>query len=943
MVGSATYEASTILTPDQRLRIFVSSTLRELKQERSAAAEAIRSLRMTPVTFEAGARPHPPRDLYRSYLDQSHIFIGIYWESYGWIADDMDISGLEDELRLSEGKPRLIYVKEPAPNREPRLTSLLDEIAVSGVSYREFSTSEELRSLVAEDLAILLTESSGIFSRKVAETRPLSPLPTLPVPASTFVGREKELQQILDLLRDPDARLISLVGPGGIGKTRLALEVARRALDVFPDGVAFVSLDTIRDPEFILQAIASQLDVRDAEHDLLMESVSERLRDKRLLLVLDNFEHVLTGAGTASDLLATVPDVKILATSRALLELRGEHVVVVGPLAGPAAVPREARDAGRLSDAETLFVDRARSVSGTFKETPEDLAAVAEIVDTLDGVPLALELAAARLRALPAPAIAARLRDRLDILRRGPQDLPERQQTIRNTVQWSYDLLDDDERLLFRRLAVFAGGADLGAIEDVCGHGLADVLSTTGALVDKSLLVRVEAPTGDLRVRMLAIIREYAAEQLLEAAEDDDARGRHARYFLGFAERADADLFSADEASWLDALELDHENLRAAIRWFVEKEMADDALRLAAALRWFWYIRGHLSVGEYWLRRTLAVRSGSPVPRGRALVAAGALSIELGEVGRGSEFLEEALPLLEEEGSPADVAWAQSVMGSILQVRGRMDEAQRLHRAALASFDENDEPLGQCHASTALASIEWARGHYPVAEDYYRHSLEARRKLGDPWGTAYVLTALGWTRIFQHDAVEASRHLEEALPLFRKVRFRNGLGNAVNALGYVAADDGRWDETIARFEEALRLFKEVGNRPFVAIELSRLARAHLARRETQTAYDYLREACEVSRDMDDLGPWWFAVETLACLLSVAGSHVEAARLFGAVDCSRGQDDYVLTDQSLPLSRREFEQKTRAALGDDAGPRWEEGCALSDEELRVEVERDLLVG
>jgi tetratricopeptide (TPR) repeat protein len=303
---------------------------------------------------------------------------------------------------------------------------------------------------------------------------------------------------------------------------------------------------------------------------------------------------------------------------------------------------------------------------------------------------------------------------------------------------------------------------------------------------------------------------------------------------------------------------------------------------------------------------------------------------------------EEALRLLESEGTPTDVAWARTALGSILQSLGLGDEAEAFQRQALATFDAGGPPLGQCTASTALASIEWSRGHYASAESHYRHSLKARRQVGDPWGTAYVLTSLGWTRILQHDNEEAAEYLREAEPLFRRVRSLDGLANTLNGLGYVAAAEGRWNEAIERFEEALDLFREVGNRPLVALELSRLARAHLVLKEPERAFVFLREALEITGEIEGTGSSLFAVESLACLLAVGTHHVESARLFGAVDCLR-REDQLLSDQTLPLTRTAFESMARDALGDAAAESHRaDGCGLGHDRLRAEVESGLLL-
>lgn len=922
MTESVDRQPSTILTPDQRLRIFVSSTLRELEEERRAVERSIRSLRMSPVMFEIGARPHPPRDLYRSYLEQSHIFVGIYWESYGWIADDMTISGLEDEYRLSAGMPRLVYVKEPGPKRDPRLSALLEEMATAGMRYRVFTSADELEHLIGDDLAVLLTERSGIFvpDSTVDESMPDA---RLPVPASTFVGRASEVASVIDLLTGDDVRLVTLLGTGGIGKSRLALEIARRVAPSFPDGVVPVWLDSISDPALVLKSIASELGVRDSGDRSLLDHVCDRLRDKTVLLLLDNFEHILPAAGEITTILSETDRVKMLVTSRALLQVRGEHVVDVGPLSSE----------GEISDAAILFLDRARAVAPGLRETPETLAAVREIIDAVDGVPLALELAAARVRALSPADIARRLKDRLDLLKSGARDLPARQQTLRDTVRWSYELLDAEEATLFRRLSAFAGGADLEAIERVVGSTVTDPLQTVASLVDKSLLLRLEQGAGTIRFAMLSMIKEYAAERLVESGDVDDARERHADHYYRFGLRAANEMWSPEEPMWLDSLELDHENLQIALAWLVERGRVDDAHRLATALRWFWWIRGHVGTGDRWLGRVLAMEAGDPIARGRALVAAGALTIDLGDLERGRTLLSDAIDILSTQGDEEGLAWAHTALGSVLHALGDADTSADLQREALDTFDRVGVPLGQCTASTSLAALAWGRGEYANAESHYLHSLAARRQLGDPWGTAYVLTALGWTRILQGDLDGASEYLDEALPLFRTVRFRDGIANATDSLGYVAAARGQWDEAKDRFSEALRLFQEVGKRPAIALDLSRIGRAELARGNVGDAARLALEGFELADDVRDRGIWTFAVETAACVLAAVDRFRDAARLFGATDCARRKHK-VLDEKSLPLGRTPYEESARATLGEAYTTEWALGCELDDAHLRT---------
>jgi hypothetical protein len=445
-----------IRTPDQRLRVFVSSTLGELAAERRAVARAITALRLTPVMFEAGARPHPPRELYQAYLAQSDVFVGIYWQRYGQVNAGMEVSGLEEEFLLSgtDGLPQLLYVKTPAPDREPRLTELLARISQEA-SYRRFSTPAELGRLVRDDLAALLSERFAVGS--AASAAPSSPgSRQLPVGTTSLVGRELAIDEVAGLLGRPEMRLVTLTGPGGVGKTRLALAVGEVLRHRF-DEVVFVPLETATRPEQVLAGIARAVGADLAGTDSPLQVLVEQLTGSRWLLILDNLEQVLDVGGDLAELLVRLPHVAILATSRTVLGLRAEHDYPVPSLllAYDPSVSMETLIASR---AVALFVDRARAVHPDFALTEGNAAAVAEICQRLEGLPLAIELAAARTRLLDPDELLRRLAISLDALGTGPVDLPQRQRTLRDTVQWSVNLLNENERSLLEIMAIFADG-----------------------------------------------------------------------------------------------------------------------------------------------------------------------------------------------------------------------------------------------------------------------------------------------------------------------------------------------------------------------------------------------------------------------------------------------------------------------------------------------------
>ena len=460
-------ETGVIRTPDQRLRVFVSSTLQELAAEREAARDAITSLRLVPVMFEQSARPHPSRQLYRAYLAQSQVFVGVYWQSYGWVAPGEDVSGLEDEYRLSAGLPRLLYVKSPAPDRDPRLEQMLAGIRdADEVSYQHFSGLDELRVLVENDLAVLLSERFEMAGSREGTIEGVSLSGALPVPPTPLVGRGEEVAAVCDLVLGEGVRLVTLTGPGGVGKTRLAVEAAGRLRPSFPDGVRFVDLVSVQDADVVPATVAAGLGLSTSGARLLTD-VESYLRPRRLVLLLDNFEQLTEAAPLVAELLSIAPGLVALVTSRAVLHLSGEHEFPVAPLAVP---PVGSGDVGDY-DSVRLFVEQAHAAVPGFELTGDNAEAIAQICRRLDGLPLAIELAAARVRLLPPSALLRRLDDRMGLLTRGARDLPQRQRALRSTLDWSYDLLSATEQAMFARLGVFAGTFGLPAVEAVCGRG----------------------------------------------------------------------------------------------------------------------------------------------------------------------------------------------------------------------------------------------------------------------------------------------------------------------------------------------------------------------------------------------------------------------------------------------------------------------------------------
>jgi predicted ATPase len=809
-----------IRTPDQRLRVFVSSTLKELARERQAALQAIKDLRLTPVLFELGARPYPPRRLYRAYLAQSHIFLGIYWQSYGWVAPDMQISGLEDEYLQAERLPKLIYFKRPAPEREPGLQKLIKRIkSDDNVSYRYFSDAEELRQLIADDLAVMLSESFEQAHLQFEQPEKISPKSeprqvNIPRPLTTFVGREQEIKSLKAVLSHPDVRLVTLIGPGGVGKTRLSLEVAASLTHEFAQGVYWVDLAAIKDPELVVSAIAKVLDVRERGGAPLLDSLKQYLHEKRILLILDNFEQVLEAATLVSELLVSAPGLKAIVTSRASLRLQGEHEFPVPPLQVPEALSFISVENVTQSAAARLFNERAQAARPNFQMTQENAAVVGEIVRKLDGLPLAIELAAARLKYLLPKQILERLSNRLHLLTGGPRDLPVRQQTMRNVIEWSYDLLDDAQQKMFCRLGVFVGGFTLDAVETICNPDEAmDALEAVAALLDNSLLRQQNSMVDQPRFSMLETIREYALERLAVNGEAAQIRQRHGEYFSELASQADPNLFSEQGEYWLDRLEVDYGNFRTAWEW-TQTSPEYNALgwNIVFGLTWFWYRRSYLNEGRQWYHQAVEQSRilGKSALRGHLLTSAGLVAMWQSDFQRAGEYMDEGLQILRESGSSSDLSRALFARGVLAVNQGEDELAQSLLGEAYPIFQTSGQHWFQAITQLHLGNIALFQDKVDTAQKYMQQSLALGRSLDDRWLSASAINNFGEFARYRGDHDQAERYYQESRDLFLSIRSFPDIARADHSLAWVAYARGDFDRARTLFLNALDLHQQLG-------------------------------------------------------------------------------------------------------------------------------------
>ena len=782
-----------IHTPDRRLRVFVSSTLVELAAERTIVRRAVERLHLTPVMFELGARPYPPRDLYRAYLEQSDVFVGLYWQSYGWLAPGEDVSGLEDEFRLSSAMPRLLYVREPAPDRADRLEALLEQVRQQGsTAYTAFSDPDELERLVADDLAVLLSERFQAAVRPAPTASDHSRPGRLIEPDNPIIGREDDLAGVMGLLASPENRLVTLTGPAGVGKSRLAIELAGLLAGDYPDGVWIVLLESLRDPALVLPAIAKALGAPSAAHQEPLATLKGHLSDRRVLLVLDNFEQVPGAALDLADLLGSCPGVKALVTSRTPLLIRGEQDSMVLPLAIPD--PNTAPvDQLQRSPAVRLFLIRADAVGAPTTLWDDDVRTIARICRQLDGLPLAIEFAASRARLLPPPQLLERLQHRLPLLTDGLRDAPQRHQTLRAAIDWGHDLLEPDEQVALRRLAVFTGGWTLGAGEQVLtatGPLGTDALTLLESLMLKSFIIRSALAGPEPRFAFLGTFREYARERLETSPDLEAATEAHVAHFLAFAEQAAPQTHGPDQATWLDALERDHDNLRHALHGLADRGDVDRQFRLTAALGRFWWVHCHFGEALNWLQQARERAAGvEDKVRIEVLSWLGIMAWAAGDVDLAEAAHAEALPahraLVDHHGELMDML----TLGGVAFRRGDLDTAVGLWRELLPLAQDRGYIDLQARAHNNLAVVARLRGDLDTARASLEHAIALHRTI-DPQSTAVSKGNLAGVLLDLGNLAGARELASETLRLARQFGDSRTALEAIETLAAITSAQG---------------------------------------------------------------------------------------------------------------------------------------------------------
>jgi predicted ATPase/DNA-binding CsgD family transcriptional regulator len=725
----------------------------------------------------------------------------------------------------------------------------------------------------------------------------------LPLPLNRFIGREWEITEVKGLLTS--TRLLTLTGAGGSGKTRLALQVAIELLKEFEQGVWWVELAALTDPLLVPQ-VASALGVSEQPGRSLTDTLSNYLRSKQLLLVLDNCEHLVSAcAQLAETLLHACPDLRMLATSREALNIAGETAWIVPSLRVPSTYHLPPIEELVKYEAVQLFIERAAAVLPSFRLTAENAWAVVQICRRLDGIPLATELAAARVKVLSVEQLAARLNDSYRLLTGGSRIALPRQQTLRATMDWSYGLLSGEEQTLFRRLSVFRSGFTLEAAEAICaGEEIEkdEVLELLSYLVDKSLAM-VHERLYETRYRLLETIRQYSQDKLQEMGEVVIVRGGHRDWFLRLAEQAEPELLGFQQLAWFDRLEVEYDNLRAALSWSLDRGEAEIAARIGVAIWRFWLVRGYLSEGCHWLERALAGISGRTALRAQALFAAGVLARYQDSYARATVLLEESLELWRALGDQEGAGLALYVLGMLAH----------------------------------------NRGDYERATTFYEESLLLLRELGNKRGMALVLSGLGLTVLYQGDSERARALGEESLLLFKELGDTRSTASSLTNLGITLLEGRDYERAAALFEESLSLRRKLGDKGGSAHTLALLGRVALERHDLERARGCYAESLALRQETGDKEGIAAALEGLAGVAGVRGQPMSAARLYGAAAALRET-----IGAPLPPTDRAYSERTVAVIGahlDEAvfTKAWAEGQAMSLEQALTAAEQVKVLG
>jgi predicted ATPase/DNA-binding CsgD family transcriptional regulator len=870
---------------------------------------------------------------------------------YEWLCGGCPFEGSFSEVLVQH----LSIPPPPLRERVPAIPGEVEQVVLKTLakdpkerfaSVQDFSLALEGACTAASPGATRLMLASGYAAETLLTTKH-----NLPAYLTPLVGREQEVVEACTLLRRPEVRLVTLTGTGGIGKTRLALQLATELLADFADGVYFVALAPISDPDLVVPTIAQLFEIKEAGDWPLLERLQAHLQEKQLLLLLDNFEQILSASASLADLLVVCPHLKILVTSRAVLHVQGEQEFPVPPLAVPDFAHLPEREALTAYAAVALFLQRAQAVKPDFQLTKANARAVAAICTRLDGLPLAIELAAARIKLLPPPALLARLEHRLAVLTGGALNLPARQQTLRNTLEWSYQLLDADEQRLFRRLAVFVGGCTLEAIEAVCAALDSDavampVLDAVSSLIDKSLLQQTEQGGGEPRLTMLETIREYGREVFSRSGEMATARQAHAAYYLAQAQEAAREYTSSQQVEWLERLEQEHDNLRATMEWLLDPAQAGSLLemayRLGEALTEFWWVRCFHSEARAFLERLLARSEGvSASLRAKTLNATASFTEDQGDLDRAETLWQESLALSRELGDIRGIASSLKGIGLIADSKGNHLAGRTQLEESLALYKEAGDLEAVAWSLFSLADNDCAHGDYRRGYTLFEESLAIFRELGNKRGIADCLNQSALLLFIgaQGDQATVHQRLEESLTIYRELGDKGGIAQNCWVKGWVAFKQGDTQRAHGLMEQSLVLNRETGLRWHACFVLAFLGRIKAHRGDFVGAHALLEESLVEARTLDDW-PRAFCLECLAVVVAAQAEHAWATRLLSAAESLR-------EICGTPVSPVETDYEpamvaARTSLGEQAfATAWAEGRSMSFEQVLTEAGRSAI--
>ncbi len=872
---------------------------------------------------------------------------------YEWLCGERPFEGSMSELiaqQLSVPPPSL-------RERVPTIPGEVEQVVLKALAkdpkqrfprVQDFATALQAACKADSSCGQTLPVLSSAYATQDRHARTHN----LPAQLTPFIGRQQDVAAICHLLGDTDVRLLTLFGTGGIGKTRLAIQVASELADDFVDGVSFISLDPVMEPDLVLPTIAQTLTIKEREGLPPLEVVHQFLQDKQMLLLLDNFEQIVAAAPHVEHLLSHCPQLTVLVTSRAVLHIQGEQVFPVAPLAVPDLSRDLAPEGIAQSAAVALFMQRARSLLPSFQLTAANARAIAELCIRLDGLPLAIELAAARVRLLPPQALLTRLSQRLQLLTSGPRTLPARQQTLRKTIQWSYDLLGPEEQALFRRLAVFAGGWTLEAVEAL-GKGVStanlDVMNALASLLDHSLIQQREQEAEEPRFRMLQTLREYGLEVLAATGELQSTQAKHAHIFLRLSELAEPELRGPSQTVWIERLEQEHDNLRAALEWALE-DVADEqaaarrdpALRLSAVLWPFWEIRGHYSEASTFLERALARSEEASISlRVKVLQAGAGVAIHYCDYARAEEMAGLCLSLYQEQGNTRGIGDCLGLLVNCAMVKGKMTEAIALSEERVRLMRQVGEPGEVADALFSLADMFCRRGDLVRGQPLFEEALLLYRKAGNDLGvaTTLILSAipLWWFSLADAETIQTIRHrLQEAQAIFTRLGSRYWIAYCFWLGALVALSEGETARAESLAQESLTIFREIGDRWNVAWALHALGTVEAQRGEMTEARSLYQQSLALTLELGDKFHTPFILEDLAGVLVTLGELARAAQVGGAVEALREE-----TGASPALvDRASYEQAmatARAQLGEEAFVvAWAWGRATPLEQVITDV-------